>query len=40
MCMPGWVHEGITMGAHGHTTAVNPEVVKHVIEKIKATEKR
>jgi hypothetical protein len=39
-CAPGWVHEGITMGGHSHTTSVNPEVVKHVIEKIKATEKR
>jgi hypothetical protein len=39
-CMPGWVHENITMGAHTHTTSVNPEVVKHVVDKIKATEKR
>lgn len=39
-CSPGWVHENITMGAHTHTTSVNPEVVKHVVEKIKATEKR
>jgi hypothetical protein len=39
-CSPGWVHEGITMGAHTHTTSINPEVVKHIIDKIKATEKR
>jgi hypothetical protein len=39
-CMPGWVHEGITMGAHSHTTSINPEVVKHIVEKIKATDKR
>ena len=39
-CSPGWVHENITMGAHTHTTSVNAEVVKHVIEKIKATDKR
>jgi hypothetical protein len=39
-CDPGWVHEGITMGAHMHTTAINADVVKHIIEKVKATEKR
>lgn len=39
-CSAGWVHENITMGNHTHTTAVDPEVVKHVVEKIKATEKR
>lgn len=39
-CDPGWVHENITMGAHSHTTPINPEVVKHIVEKIKATEKR
>jgi hypothetical protein len=39
-CDPGWVHEGITMGAHMHTTAINADVVKHVIEKVKGTEKR
>jgi hypothetical protein len=39
-CDPGFVHEGVTMGAHMHTTAINAPVVKHVIEKVKATEKR
>jgi hypothetical protein len=39
-CDPGWVHEGITMGAHMHTTSINPEVVKHIVDKVKATEKR
>lgn len=39
-CSPGWVHENITMANHTHTTSVNPEVVKHVMDKVKATEKR
>jgi hypothetical protein len=39
-CDPGWVHENILMGAHMHTTAINPEVVKHIVERVKATEKR
>lgn len=39
-CDPGWVHAGVTMGAHMHTTAINADVVKAVIEKVKATEKR
>lgn len=39
-CRPGWAHENITMGAHSHTTAINPEVVLHIIETVKATEKR
>jgi hypothetical protein len=38
-CMPGWLHEGFTMGGHMHTTAINPEVVKQIVEKIRATEK-
>ena len=38
-CDPGWVHEGITMGAHMHTTSINPPVVLHIIEQVKATEK-
>jgi hypothetical protein len=40
MCQPGWLHEEFTMGAHTHTTAINPEVVKQIIEKVRATEKR
>jgi hypothetical protein len=39
-CDPGWVHEGITMGDHQHTTSINPEVVKHIVEQIKKTEAR
>jgi hypothetical protein len=39
-CDPGWVHENILMGAHMHTTAINPEVVKHIVERVKSTEKR
>jgi hypothetical protein len=39
-CMPGWAHEDFTMGAHMHTTAINPEVVKQIIETVKSTEKR
>jgi poly(3-hydroxybutyrate) depolymerase len=39
-CDPGWVHENITMGAHSHTTSINPEVVKHIVEQIKKAEAR
>jgi hypothetical protein len=39
-CDPGWVHEEFTMGAHMHTTSINPEVVKQIIEKVKSTDKR
>ena len=39
-CDPGWVHENILMGAHMHTTPINPEVVKHIVERVKSTEKR
>jgi hypothetical protein len=39
-CMPGWAHEDFTMGAHMHTTAINPEVVQQIIDTVKATEKR
>ncbi|MET0285087.1 MAG: hypothetical protein ABW352_11475 [Polyangiales bacterium] len=39
-CDPGWVHENITMGAHSHTTSINPEVVKHIVEQIKIAEAR
>jgi pimeloyl-ACP methyl ester carboxylesterase len=39
-CDPGWVHENINMGAHTHVTAINPEVVKHIVDRLKASEKR
>jgi hypothetical protein len=39
-CSPGWAHEDFTMGAHMHTTAINPEVVQQIIDTVKATEKR
>lgn len=39
-CDPGWVHEGITMAGHSHTTSINAPVVKHIIEQVKTTEKR
>jgi hypothetical protein len=39
-CDPGWVHENITMGAHSHTTSINPEVVEHIVEQIKIAEAR
>jgi hypothetical protein len=38
-CQPGWAHEEFTMGAHMHTTAINPEVVKQIIETVKSTDK-
>jgi hypothetical protein len=38
-CQPGWAHEEFTMGAHTHTTAINPEVVKQIIETVKSTDK-
>ena len=38
-CMPGWAHEEFTMGAHTHTTAINPEVVQQIIETVIATDK-
>ena len=38
-CQPGWVHEDFTMGSHTHTTAINPEVVKQIVEKVKAADK-
>lgn len=39
-CDAGWVHENILMGGHTHTTPINPEVVQHIIERVKFTEKR
>lgn len=39
-CDQGWVHQNVLMGAHTHTTSINPEVVKHIVEAVKATEKR
>lgn len=39
-CSPGWTHFNVTMGAHEHTTPINPEVVKYIVEQIKATEKK
>jgi hypothetical protein len=39
-CSPGWTHFNVTMGAHEHTTPINPEVVKHIVEQIKRTEKK
>jgi hypothetical protein len=37
-CSPGWTHFNVTMGAHEHTTSINPEVVKYIIEQVKSTE--
>ncbi|HVZ34725.1 MAG TPA: alpha/beta hydrolase [Polyangiaceae bacterium] len=37
-CSPGWTHFDFTMGAHEHTTPINDEVVKYIVEQIKATE--
>jgi hypothetical protein len=37
-CSPGWVHFNVTMGAHEHTTSINPEVVKYIIDQVKSTE--
>jgi hypothetical protein len=39
-CDPGWVHENITMGDHTHTTSIDPDVVKHIVEQIKKAEAR
>lgn len=39
-CQPGWVHTEYTMGAHEHTTPINPEVVQKIVEQIKSTESR
>lgn len=39
-CSAGWTHFNFTMGAHEHTTPINPEVVKYIVEQIKATEKK
>jgi pimeloyl-ACP methyl ester carboxylesterase len=37
-CSPGWAHFNFVMGAHQHTTPINPEVVKYIIEGVKKTE--
>jgi hypothetical protein len=39
-CTAGWAHEDFTMGAHMHTTPINPEVVQQIIDTVKSTEKR
>jgi hypothetical protein len=39
-CSPGWTHFNVVMGGHAHTTPINPEVVKYIVEAIKKTEKR
>ncbi len=35
-----WTHFNVVMGAHEHTTPINPEVVQFIVDKIKATEKK
>lgn len=37
-CDPGWVHFNFVMGAHEHITAINDNVVLHILEAIKSTE--
>jgi hypothetical protein len=39
-CSPGWTHFNFVMGAHQHTTPINPEVVQYIIEGVKKTEKK
>lgn len=38
MCKPGWTHFNVVMGMHQHTTSINPEVVKYIVDQVKSTE--